>query len=185
MSRTIPSLKARPEWLPWALDCIDQYSGHYEELVDCIVAQWHKHSHRAQAPSRRNSLRAVFGPTLRHLQLAMGEGTNIKLMSKGKELLTSYKNGGESAYKRALATHLVKLDSERWIGVISNVKILGESATYARLHKHLHSINEGAQLTTDRLRKLISYFAYVGILQVEGNLLKLRIRQLQMIENDL
>ena len=181
----IPSLKARPEWLPWALDCIGQYSGHYEELVTCIVEQWHRHSHRTKAPSRRNSLRAVFGPTLRHLQLALGEGANIRLTAKGKDLLSHYKEGDEPAFKRILARHLVKLDNERWIGVISKIKMLGENVSHERLLEYLQSTQEDSQLIADRLRKLINYFAYAGVLNVEGGYVNLRLRQLQMIKEDL
>lgn len=185
MSRSIPSLKARPEWLPGALYCIEQFSGNYEDMVECIVEKWKAQSHRIKAPSRRNSLRAVFGPTLRHLQLIMGEGDEIRLMSKGRELLKVSQKEGKPAFKRALATHLVKLDKERWIGVIFELKRLGAIVSHDSLLNHLQSIHADSQLNNDKLRKFINYYAYVGLLNFERGLIKLRQRQLHMVEKGL
>ncbi len=181
----IPSLKARPEWLPGALYCIEQFSGNYEDMVECIVEKWKSQSHRTKAPSRRNSLRAVFGPTLRHLQLMMGEGDKIRLMSKGRELLKVYQKEGESSFKRALATHLVKLDKERWSGVIFEIERLGANVSYQSLLRHLQSIIAVSALSSDRLRKFINYYAYVGLLKFEGDIIQLRHRQLSMVEKGL
>lgn len=182
MNRMIPSLKARPEWLPWVLECIEQHSGSYNDMEDCIVSKWHALSHRTKPPSRRNSLRAVFGPTLRHLQLIMGEGDEIRLMSKGKELLNVYRKKGEPAFKRALATHLVKLDKERWAGVIFELKKLGGNVSQAKLLRHLQSLHADSHLSLDKLRKLINYHVYVGLIKLERGFLTLRNRQLRMVQ---
>ena len=103
MTRTIPSLKARPEWIPRALQCIQEHTGNFGDMENCIVSHWRNTSQRTKPPSSRNALRAVFGPTLRHLQLIMGEGDEIKLMSKGKKLLKAYERQGEAGFKRILA----------------------------------------------------------------------------------
>jgi hypothetical protein len=173
MNCQIPALKAKAEWLPWALQCIRDYSGSYRRIENCIMAKWSNASRRTKAPSTKNSLRAVFGPTLRHLQLVMGEGDRLELMSKGKELLNLYEEQGEIAFKKALARHLIKLDKERWGGLIFLIDKLGGDTTDDKVLNEMEGKQEG-QLTMDKLRKALLYYVYVGLLTFEGKTIKLR-----------
>lgn len=173
MNYQIPALKAKAEWLPWALQCIRDYSGDYRKIEDCIMVKWLNVSRRTKAPSTKNSLRAVFGPTLRHLQFIMGDGDRLELMSKGKELLNVYEEQGEIAFKKSLAKHLIKLDQDRWGGLIFKIDKLGDNTTDNQVLNEMEGRQEG-QLTKDKLRKALLYYEYVGLLAIEGKIIKLR-----------
>ena len=173
MNYQIPALKAKAEWLPWALQCIRDYSGNYRKIEDCIMVKWLNISQRTKAPSTKNSLRAVFGPTLRHLQLIMGDGDRLELMSKGKELLNIYEEHGEIAFKKSLAKHLIKLDQDRWGELIFEIDKLGDNTTDNQILNEMEVKQEG-QLTKDKLRKVLLYYEYVGLLAIEGKTIKIR-----------
>lgn len=181
MNKVTPSLKARAEWIPWTLQCIRDNRGNYHKMQNCILAHWRKVSQRTKPPTEKNSLRAVFGPTLRHLQLIIGDGNNIELMSKGKELLETYERYGETSFKRALAKHLLKLDRERWCGVISKLKILRGPMTEKKFLSHLQITDSDSKVTLDKLRKLLSYYAYVGLVKLESGTVTIRQKQVEML----
>jgi hypothetical protein len=94
-------------------------------------------------------------------------------MSKGKELLEVYKVSGEAAFKKALAKHLVKLDTERWGGLIFEIKRLGSVVTDKQLLKSLE--NKQGQITKDKLRRALGYYKYTGLITVEGEKVRLRV----------
>ena len=99
MSREIPSLKAKAELILGVLERIRDNLGNYKKMEEEIASFWQGKSPRIKSPTVRNSLRAVFGPSLRHLQLIRGEGNEIMLMAPGKELLRVYERDGEIAFK--------------------------------------------------------------------------------------
>jgi len=173
MNYQVPALKAKAEWLPWTLQCIRDNNGNYKRIENCIMVKWLNTSRRTKAPSTKNSLRAVFGPTLRHLQLVMGEGDRLELMSKGRELLDVYEEEGEIAFKKTLAKHLIKLDRDRWGGLIFELERLGGNVTDTQILNKMEGKQEG-QLTKDKLRKALLYYEYVGLLVIEGETIKLR-----------
>jgi hypothetical protein len=176
----MPSLKARAEWLPWALKCIRENSGNYEKMQDCILTNWRNISQRTKPPTERNALRAVFGPSLRHLQLVMGEGDSITLMSKGKELLEIYERGGESEFKRLLAKHLLKLEKERWVGIALELQKFSRGVSEDEFLTHLSS-TYNTDVSRDKLRKMLLYYSYVGLVKIEGRNITLREKQLKAL----
>ena len=184
MNGEIPALKAKAEWLPWALQCFRDHNGDYRKIEDCILTKWQKASQRTKSPSTRNSLRAVFGPSLRHLQLIMGEHDKLQLMSKGNELLRVYDDLGEAEFKKAFAKHLVKLDKERWGGVIFEIQNLGGNITSEKLSDALESRQQGRNIK-DKIRKVLLYYEYVGLVHIEGESVKLRERVLEAITKGL
>ncbi len=174
VAKVVPSFKARPEWIPWALRCINEHAGDYRAMEQCIASQWHRVSQRNRSPSVKNSLRAVFGPTLRHLQLVSGEGNGIELLAKGLELLSSYERGGEPAFKKAYGKHLIKLDRDVWANVLDEIRqsqnLVSEGELLARLRGKYLELN----IDPDKLRKFLSHLEYAGLVTRNGGRVQLR-----------
>ena len=120
----IPAFKLQPQTipLPELLATINEYSGDYSRLEDKIHSLWFIHSKRLKPPSKRNALRAVIGPSLRHLDLVRGEGNSFKLTGSAKYLLQKYSEEGESSFKKWLAVHLVHQDAQNWLDVLSTLE---------------------------------------------------------------
>ena len=180
MTKIMPSLKARPEWIPWALKCIRDNLGDHKKMHDCIMIHWRKVSQRTKPPLERNALRAVFGPTLRHLQLIMEAGDKIKLMSKGKDLLEAYEQQGERAFRRALAKHLIKLERGQWIPIIRELQKAGKPVQEKRL-LDIFSSAYNIYASLDKLRRILAYYSYVGLVKREGGTATLRKKQLNAL----
>lgn len=172
MSLEIPSLKAKPETIPKVLQIIKNNEGSFKKMEDAIVNYWRDISLRIKLPSTKNSLRAVYGPTLRHLQLIRGEGDNIKLLPKGKELLRAYETRGESAFKKAFAKHLLRLDMSSWANLIFELHRLNE-AHVSDILKHLLKKYPTSTITFDRLKKFLLYLSYVGLVSFNDQRVKL------------
>jgi hypothetical protein len=149
-------------------------------MEQCIASQWHRVSQRNKTPSVKNSLRAVFGPTLRHLQLVAGEGNGIKPLAKGLELLSSYEGQGEAAFKKAYGKHLIKLDRDVWANVVDEVRQsqnqVFEGELLARLRRKYPELN----IDSDKLRKFLSHLEYTGLVTRNGG--RVRLREL-LLEN--
>ena len=180
VTKIMPSLKARPEWIPWALMCIRDNMRDHKKMHDCITAHWRKVSQRTKAPLDRNALRGVFGPTLRHLQLIMGEGDKIELTPEGKNLLETHQKQGGSAFKRALAKHLVNLETIQWIPVILQLQKADEPIQERKLLDSLSS-TYGTCVSSDKLSKILLYYSYVGLVNREGGAATLRKKQLNAL----
>lgn len=181
MARSFPPLKARAEWIPWALKCIRANAGDYRAMESCILARWRSVSQRTTEPLAKNSLRAVFGPTLRHLELITGEKDEVELTAKGEELLEVYNTEGELGFKKAFGKHLVKLDKEKWVGLVFEIQNLGESVSQDDLVNHLQRIHPDSGVDRGKLKKLLLQYDYAGVLKLDGKVVHLREPILQSI----
>ena len=174
-SRELPSLKAKPHLLPGVLQRIRDNAGDYRKMEEEVALLWQKDSERARLPAMRNSLRAVFGPSLRHLEFVRGEGDELRITAIGKQLLRAHKKGGLSAFKRAFAGHLLTLDRERGVGVIFVLHELGGTASRVDLLARLRSKYPiESCISLDRLTKFLSYYAYAGLIKFDKGLIRLR-----------
>lgn len=174
MSKHLPSLKAKPELIPFVLRCIRDNPGNYRKMEVCVATLWQESSQRVKRPAVRNSLRAVFGPSLRHLQLIRGEGDNLILMPEGKNALKIYENEGEVAFKNAFAKHFIRLDRDEGIGVLFELQKLRGLVSVEYLLKHLKAESPGSQITEDRLRKFLLYCNYLSLVKFEDGKVELR-----------
>jgi hypothetical protein len=180
--KQVPSLKARAEWIPQALKILRENEGNYEKMEEGIAAYWREISPRVKVPSKRNSLRAVFGPTLRHLELIAGEGDNIRLLPKGKQLLELWEKQGDVAFKKAYAEHLVKIDTEEWVGVISELRTLSEPASITEFLNYLKKKHPDSMISHDRLKKLLSdHYGPIGLVGVKDGKVELKKPQLERL----
>jgi len=165
VSKNLPSLKAKPELIPPVLRCIRDNAGDYKKMENCVLALWQEKSQRTKAPTERNSLRAVFGPSLRHLQLIRGERDSLILMPMGKKLLNSYESEGDTGYKREFAKHFVRLDRDEGICVLFELRRMGGSASIEGLAIRLRTKNPGSIVTEDRLRKFLLYCNFLNLVK--------------------
>ena len=179
MSKHLPSLKAKPDLIPLVLRCVRDNQGNYRKMEECVATLWQERSQRVKRPTVRNSLRAVFGPSLRHLQLIRGEGDSLILMPEGKKLLSIYRNKGEAAFKNAFAKHLVRLDRDEGVCVLFELKKLGGSLSIESLLKHLRVENPDSQVTEDRLRKFLLYCNYLSLVKFGDGKIELRESQFE------
>jgi len=179
MSKHLPSLKAKPDLIPLVLRCVRDNQGNYRKMEECVATLWQERSQRVKRPTVRNSLRAVFGPSLRHLQLIRGEGDSLILMPEGKKLLSIYRNKGEAAFKNAFAKHLVRLDRDEGVCVLFELKKLGGSLSIESLLKHLRVENPDSQVTEDRLRKFLLYCNYLSLVKFGDGKVELREAQFE------
>jgi hypothetical protein len=173
VARNIPPLKARPETIIRILLIIEDSEGDFKKIEDGVIDYWRKTSIRRTEPSRKNSLRAVFGPTLRHLQLIRGEGDGIKLLPKAKELLESYEHGGEILFKQKLAEHLVKLEETRWVRILSAL----EDHEFISIELLLRTVlgeYPVSAIDKSKLRKYLAYLEYVGLISTKNGKIVLR-----------
>lgn len=165
MSKHLPSLKAKPELIPFVLRCVRNNLGHYRKMEECVATLWQESSQRVKKPTVRNSLRAVFGPSLRHLQLIRGEGDSLILMPQGKNVLNRYESEGEASFKNAFAKHFIRLDRDEGMGILLELRELREPVSVEFLLKHLRVKNPGSQITEDRLRKFLLYCNYLSLVK--------------------
>lgn len=173
ITRIIPPLKARPETIIHILQIIANNEGDFKKIEDGVIDYWKKTSIRRTEPSRRNSLRAVFGPTLRHLQLIRGEGDEIKLLPKARELLVSYEHGGTIPFKQKLAEHLVKLEETRWASVLPPLRNQEFISIDSLMKNVLRRYPESA-VDKSKLRKYLAYLEYVGLISSKNGEIALR-----------
>ena len=174
MSSHLPSLKAKPELIPFVLQCIRDNPGNYKKMETCAAILWQERSQRVKRPTVRNSLRAVFGPSLRHLQLIRGEGDSLILMPEGKKLLSVYENEGEAAFKNAFAKHFIRLDRDEGMGILFELQKLGEPVSVEYLLKQLRVENPDPLITEDRLRKFFLYCNYLSLIKFGDGKVELR-----------
>jgi hypothetical protein len=179
ISKHLPSLKAKPELIPFVLRCIRDNPGNYRKMEECVVTLWQERSQRVKRPTARNSLRAVFGPSLRHLQLIRGERDSLILMPEGKNVLKIYENEGEAAFKNAFAKHFIRLDRDEGIGVLFELEEPGEPVSVEFLLKHLRVKSPDSQITEDRLRKFLLYCNYLGLVKFGDGKVELRKSQFE------
>jgi hypothetical protein len=170
MVNNIPSLKAKPEMIPFILGCIKDHSGDFSEMETCTANIWREHSLRISKPTIRNSLRAVFGPTLRHLKLVRGEGDDLVLMPAGKSTLESFLVNGELGFKQTFAKHFVRLDREEGVDLFSRLSKLSDSGNFLTVSEFLQNLQTSmptSTITNDRLRKFLYYGKYFGLLDLK------------------
>ena len=179
MSKHLPSLKAKPKLIPFVLRCIRDNPGNYRNMEECVATLWQERSQRVKRPTVRNSLRAVFGPSLRHLQLIRGEGDSLILMPEGKNVLNRYENEGEAAFKNVFAKHFIRLDRDEGMGVLFELQELGEPVSVEFLLKHLRVKNPDSQITEDRLRKFLLYCSYLDLVKFGDRKVELRESQFE------
>ena len=173
VAKNIPPLKARPETIIHILLIIEGSEGNFKKIEEGVIDYWRKTSIRRREPSRKNSLRAVFGPTLRHLQLIRGEGDGIKLLPKAKELLESYERGGEISFKQKFAEHLVKLEETRWVRILSVL----ENHEFISIELLLNTVlGEYCDSVIDKskLMKYLAYLEYAGLVSTKKGEIALR-----------
>lgn len=123
-------------------------------------------------------MRAVFGPTLRHLRLIRGTGDDVLLTAPGEELLKAYEFEGESGFKVALAKYLLKLEIDQGIGVMLDIQKMGKIVSGGQLLEYLES-NYGQKTDYGSFRKLMLYYAYVGLVKIDGDQLEVRTQQFE------
>lgn len=185
MTREIPSLKPKPELILGVLERIRDNLGNYKKMTEEVASFWQRKSQRIRSPELRNSLRAVFGPSLRHLQLIRGEGDEIVLMPPGKELLQVYDRDGEIAFKKAFAKHLIRMDKNRGVKVIFELQRLNRAVSIEELLDLLKTkFSNESYISQDRLIKFLSYYAYVGLVKFDGKTVGLRKRQFEDLFRD-
>lgn len=177
MIKNLPSLKAKPQLIPPVLRCIRDNAWNYKKMESCVAALWQEKSQRTKVPTVRNSLRAVFGPSLRHLQLIRGERDSLIIMSMGKNLLDSYESEGDPGFKREFAKHFVRLDRDEGMCVLFELKRMGGSASIESLLNRLRAENPESSVTEDRLRKFLLYCNFLNLVKVEDG--KVELRELQ------
>lgn len=173
MTRDIPPLKAKPDTIPRVLQILRDNEGNFKKMEDGIIDFWKKNSLRSKEPSRKNSLRAVFGPTLRHLQLIRGQGDNIKLLPKAKEFLASYETAGEVAFKKKFAEHLLRLEETRWINLLSELDGFGRISIDSLL-RYLRQKYPRSRIDKIKLKKYLSYQKYVGLISLDRDEVTIR-----------
>jgi len=184
MEKSLPALKAKANLIPRVLGIIRDNEGSYVKIKQGVFDFWRHESKRRKPPTSRNSMRAVFGPTLRHLQLIRGERDNIKLQPPGKELLQEYQKDGESGYKKLLAKHIVKLDKEKWLNVLAYLKESSKRPTFDQLLNGVRSQIPDGIINEERLTKFLLYCQYVGLVSVKDDSIVLRASQYERCTRD-
>ena len=177
MESSLPALKAKANLIHGVLKIVRDNEGSYVKIKQAVIDFWRHESKRRKPPTSRNSMRAVFGPTLRHLHLIRGERDNIKLLPPGKKLLQEYEKDGESGYKKLLAKHIVKLDKEKWLNVLGYLKESGKSHTFDQLLNGVRSRTPDGIINEERLTKFLLYCQYVGLVSVKNGSIALRVSQ--------
>lgn len=177
MGKALPALKAKANLVPGVLKIIIDNEGNYAKIEEAVIDFWRQKSARKKAPTSRNSMRAVFGPTLRHLHLIRGERDDIRLLPPGRRLLQEYEKDGESGYRKLLAKHLVKLDREKWLNILGYLRQSNMKHTFAELLETLRSQVPDCLINEERLTKFLLYCQYVGLVSVENRFVALRVSQ--------
>ena len=180
MERTLPALKAKANLIPGVLVIIRDNAGSYSKIEEAVINLWRRESNRKKPPTGRNSMRAVFGPTLRHLHLIRGERDDIKLLPPGKKLLEQYEKGGEPAYKKSLARHLVKLDNDKWLNILGYLRDSNKKHSTSELLDILRQRSPDSMINDERLTKFLLYCEYVGLVYTRNRSVTLRISQYEI-----
>lgn len=164
--RIIPALKAQPDTILRLLQIIDDNEGSYSAISDAIYEYLISRSNRKSKPSRKNLVRAVSLPSLRHLKVVQGEVNETRLSPQGnKILLDSFLNNiiDDKQFRRNFAQHLVRLESKYYIGVINILLQLNTpTIKIEAIYNEVTNINNTISL--DRLKKWLGYLRYVGII---------------------
>lgn len=174
----LPAFKARPEWIGPVLALIKENEGNYSSLQHEVAAWWRAQSGRSKPPSIRNSLRAVFGPTLRHLRLIRGDGERMTVTHLGTRLLAA-RGEGEPAFKKEFAAQLVRLDAESWVKVLPYVEGRGRRVPAEQILEYFQTSYPEIHVDRQKVNKYLNYFAYVGLIDISDTHVDLRIRQYQ------
>jgi len=177
MERVLPALKAKASLIPGVLEIIRDSESSYSKIEEAVINFWRRESNRKKPPTGRNSMRAVFGPTLRHLHLIRGERDDIKLLPPGKKLLEQYEKGGEPAYKKLLARHLVKLDNDKWLNILSYLRDSNKKHSSSELLDILRQRSPDSGINEERLTKFLLYCEYVGLVYIRNRSVTLRTSQ--------
>lgn len=185
LERDIPSFKAQPDLIPHVLRIIRDYEGDYAKIEDLATKLWQEKSQRKKLPQVRNSLRAVFGPTLRQLYLIRGEGDNIRMLPPGKELLDCYEKKGETEFKKLFAKHLAKLDEGKWVNALKELKIFKGGISVSKFLQYLISKYPNSKVNEDRLKKFFLYCSYVGLVRIENGRVELRRSQYEIARTEI
>lgn len=172
----LPAFKARPESVGPILDLIKKNEGNYRALVDEIARWWRTRSTRTEPPSTRNSLRAVFGPTLRHLQLIRGAGEQIIVSHLGDRLLAAQCEG-EAAIKKEFAAQLIRHDRESWVDLLQYLESRGSPIAIQELVEYLRTSYPSEHVDQQKVSKYLNYFAYVGLIRLSSTEVNLRLKQ--------
>jgi len=184
MGKSLPALKAKANLIPGVLRIIQDNEGSYVKIEQAVFEFWKHESRRKKPPTSRNSLRAVFGPTLRHFHLIRGEGDNIKLLPPGVKLLEAYEKDGESGYKKLLAKHIVKLNREEWLDVLGYLKESGKTYAFVQLLNGVRARTPDGVINEERLTKFLLYCQYVGLVSVKDHSIFLRAGQYERCTRD-
>ena len=160
--------------IPEVLKIIRDNQGNYSKIEEKVTNLWRQESNRKKPPTSRNSMRAVFGPTLRHLHLVRGEGDYMKLLSCAKEFLKAYEIGAVSDYKKSLAKHLLKLDKEKWLNILGHLRASNDKLNRTQLLDIFCSKYPESGINEDRLSKFLLYCGYAGLVTIKNNFVTLR-----------
>lgn len=184
MSQRLPALKLQPHTLPLGklLEAIDSNAGNYQRIEEALYNLWLESTRRTRAPTKRNSLRAVIGPSLRHLGLARGEGNDFRLTGAGKRLLDAFRKWGEPRLKKELAAHLVRADKSNWVGLLGRLKQAGGQQPLTSILGQLRSELGESAIDQDKLRKYLKFFTYTELISFQDGTIRLRQKQADAAE---
>jgi hypothetical protein len=176
----LPALKLQPKTipLPELLKTIKKYSGDYSQLEDHVYELWIASSRRTTPPSKRNALRAVIGPSLRHLDLTRGEGNSFKLTGSAEHLLQKFNEGGESIFKKWFGSHLAHKDAKDWIDVLSTLVSHHEELSISEIIQGYTKNNPQLIIEKGKLLKYLRFFEYCGLITIKEHMVKANERQI-------
>lgn len=179
MSNQLPAIKLQPQTIPFGnlLNVIDLYAGNYQKIDDEVYELWVNSSQRTKPPNRRNALRAVIGPSLRHLELIRGIGNDFKLTGSGKRILEAFKREGEGGLKKELAIHLIRIDKEKWFDLLGKLQNANGQLSINELCRDSKENLLSPNIEEGNLRKYVRFFEYCGLVSSKNNLIIIHEKQ--------
>lgn len=179
MANLLPALKLQPHTLPLGqlLEAVDNHTGNYKQIEEAVYRVWLGSTRRTRAPNKRNALRAVIGPSLRHLGLARGEGNDFRLTGAGKRLLEAYQTSGEPRMKKELAAHLVRVDKDYWVDLLGRLRQAGGRLPLMSILDQLRGELVNSEVDQDKLRKYLKFFEYADLVSFQDGDIRLHQKQ--------
>jgi len=177
MKKQLPPIKSRPEAIPFLLKKISDNDGNYAAMSDSIYDFLCSASKRKKKPTKKNSVRAVALPTLRHLYLIDGFGDDTILTARGRVLLSkSLEERGnilDYCFRKAFAEYLLRLEREYYIPVsdivykISNIS-QKQTINIFNLMNTISMEYGESFVNKNRLMRWLGYLKYVGFIEDIG-----------------
>lgn len=178
MTREIPAVKARYQYIPYILEIVNRNKGNYHLMVKELHRFICSKSSRHKFPSIESAVNMTL-PTLRLLRLAQGKEDDTRLSVKGEIMLRTSQNSGgeivESKFRKTFAKHLLELEKRYYVPVIDIAQKLGKNVqgglTFSEtgLLEYIKTTFGGEVASSDRLRKWLSYLEFVGFIHMIGN----------------